>query len=222
MKPRDTGKIHTYSEMEERLNVWTHLAGLLLSVAGLILLIIRAFSLNSLWAVISFSVFGLSMVTLYLASTLYHNAEDPRLRYRLNIFDHAAIYVLIAGSYTPFTLVTLHGPLGFTIFGLVWGLAVAGIIFKIFFTGRFGVLSTVLYVAMGWIIVFSFRTLKQNLGADGIFWLIVGGVAYTVGALLYSLDRIKFNHAVIHIFVLAGTLCHFISVYFYVVPVAVK
>ena len=211
-------KFHSYSEKEERINVLTHFLGLILSIVGMVLLIFKSISIGDIWTIISFPVFGLSMVILYLASTLYHNSKNPKLRYRLNIFDHASIYVLIAGSYTPFVLVTLNGTMGWIIFSAVWFIALVGIIFKIFFTGRFNILSTILYVAMGWLIVFNFGTLVENLHFSGLVWLISGGIAYTVGAILYSIDRLKFNHAIFHVFVLAGTFCHFISVYFYVTP----
>lgn len=211
--------IHHYPEQEEKLNVITHFVGLVLSVLGFFLLMAKAVKLDDFWAVISFPVFGLSMIALYLASTLYHQSTTPKIRYHLNILDHASIYVLIAGSYTPFVLVTLNGTEGWIIFSVVWSIALIGIVFKIFFTGRFNILSTILYLAMGWLIVFSFRSLVQNLEFSGLVWLISGGIAYTLGAVLYAFEKLKFNHAIFHVFVLVGTLCHFMSVYFYVVPV---
>jgi hemolysin III len=133
--------------------------------------------------------------------------------------DHAAIYVLIAGTYTPFALVTLHGTTaGWVIFVLVWSIAIAGITLKLFFTGRFDKLSTVMYVAMGWIIVIALKPLLQNLAPEGFFWLVLGGVLYTIGALLYSIRKLKFNHAIFHVFVLLGSFCHFMAVFFYVLP----
>lgn len=218
MKPETKYPIHTYSNLEEKLNVWSHFVGLILSVIGLVLLIFRALELENIWAIISFPIFGLSMIILYLASTLYHYSENPKIRYRLNIFDHAAIYVLIAGSYTPFVLVSLNGTEGYIIFSIVWSIALVGIIFKIFYTGRFNVLSTILYLAMGWLIVFSSKSLLQSLDFNGLLWLISGGIAYTIGAILYSINKLKLNHAIFHLFVLLGTFCHFISVYFYVIP----
>ena len=218
MKPETKYPIHTYSNLEEKLNVWSHFAGLILSVIGLVLLIFRALELENIWAIISFPIFGLSMIILYLASTLYHYSENPKIRYRLNIFDHAAIYVLIAGSYTPFVLVSLNGTEGYIIFSIVWSIALVGIIFKIFYTGRFDILSTILYLAMGWLIIFSSKSLLQSLDFNGLLWLISGGIAYTIGAILYSINKLKLNHAIFHLFVLLGTFCHFISVYFYVIP----
>ncbi|QDP84305.1 hemolysin III family protein [Chryseobacterium sp. SNU WT5] len=220
MKTEKTYLVHTYSDLEEKLNVWSHFVGLVMSVVALIFLIFKAVALENVWAMISFPIFGVSMIVLYLASTLYHFSKTPKIRYRLNIFDHAAIYVLIAGSYTPFVLVSLNGTEGYVIFSIVWGIAFLGIIFKIFFTGRFNILSTLLYVVMGWLIIFSFKSLMISLNYDGLIWLISGGVAYTVGAILYSINKLKFNHAIFHIFVLAGTFCHFVSVYFYVIPVS--
>jgi hemolysin III len=180
------------------------------------LLVLRAVSFGDAWRIVSFSIFGVSMILLYLASTIYHNSKTPKLRSRLNVFDHASIYVLIAGTYTPFTLVTLQGWVGWTIFGIAWGAAVAGIILKIFFIGRYKLLSVIMYVLMGWIIVIAIKPLIQNLSAEGLIWLGAGGISYTVGAVLYSLKGMKFNHAVFHIFVLAGTFCHFVAVYWFV------
>ena len=143
-------------------------------------------------------------------------AKTPKLRSRLRINDHASIYVLIAGTYTPFVLVTLNGPLGWTIFGLSWGMALTGIILKIFFTGKYNLISTLMYVFMGWIIIFAIKPLINNLSNEGIVWLFNGGIAYTIGAVLYGIKRLKFNHAIFHIFVLMGSFSHFVSVYFYV------
>lgn len=136
------------------------------------------------------------------------------------MFDHASIYILIAGTYTPYTLVTLSGTTGWVLFGISWGLALAGVILKLFFTGKYNLLSTIMYVLMGWIIIFAVNPLLNKLTQEGLIWLLAGGVAYTVGAIIYSIKKIKFNHAVFHLFVLLGSFCHFMSVYFYVVPVA--
>lgn len=205
-----------YSPLEERINIISHALGAVFSVMGLILLIIRAVKLGGVLPVVSFTVFGVSMILLYTASTVYHNSKTPELRTRLRVFDHASIYLLIAGTYTPFALVTLHGVSGWWIFGIVWGLAITGIVLKLFFTGRFNILSTVMYVLMGWVIVFAIKPLVQNLPHDGLMWLLAGGIAYTVGAILYSIKQIKFNHAIFHLFVLTGSFCHFIAVYVYV------
>ena len=176
---------------------------------------------------VSFSIFGASLMVLYGASTIYHSATDPVLRSRLRVLDHASIYVLIAGTYTPFTLVTLNQPdgwnghwtIGWTIFTVSWALAVSGIILKLFFTGRFKKTSTAMYVLMGWMIIFAIEPVIDRLPAEGLNWLVAGGIAYTVGAILYGIKAIKLNHAIFHFFVLAGSACHFIAVYFYVLPV---
>ena len=205
-----------YSNLEEKLNVWSHAFGIFLSIIALVLLMTKAIEKGNTWMMISFPIFGISLILLYLASTLYHSAKDPSKRFKLKIFDHAAIYVLIAGSYTPFTLVSLNGETGWFIFSIVWILAFTGIILKLFFTGRFKVLSTAMYVLMGWLIIFYFKELTANLHSDGVFYLIIGGVFYTIGAVLYSIKKIKFNHAIFHVFVLGGSFCHFLSVYLYI------
>ncbi len=207
-----------YSAVEEKLNILTHGFGALLAIVALVLLVVEASDKGSTLQLVSFTVFGVSLIVLYTASTVYHSAKKPDLRKKLRILDHTAIYVLIAGTYTPFTLVTLEGTLGWTIFFTSWGIALTGITLKLFFTGRFDVLSTIMYVFMGWIIIFAIKPLMNNLAPEGLNWLFAGGVAYTVGAILYSIKKIKFNHAIFHVFVLAGSFCHFMAVYFYVTP----
>lgn len=205
-----------YSDKEEKINIATHAFGLLLSIVSLPFLVIKASNFNGFWKPTSFVIFGLSMVVLYAASTLYHSAKKQKLRNRLNIFDHSAIYVLIAGTYTPFTLVTLEGSTGWIIFLLTWSFALIGIVLKLFFTGRFDKLSTIMYVLMGWQIVFAISPLLEKLPSEGLFWLFSGGVFYTIGAVLYSVKKIPYNHAIFHVFVLLGSLSHFISIYYYV------
>jgi len=189
-----------------------------LSVVGLVLLIVKAASLGTPLHVVSFAIFGASLVILYAASTIYHSTDDPSRRTKLRTVDHAAIYILIAGTYTPFTLAVLSGTVGWTLFGVSWGMAVTGIVLKLFYTGRFNILSTSMYVFMGWVIVFAVKPLMAALPEEGIFWLFAGGIAYTVGAISYSIKKIPFGHAVFHFFVLAGSACHFISVYWYILP----
>ena len=208
--------IQFYSPTEEKLNIWSHAFGIFLSIIALVLLIIKAVQQDNIWMMISFPIFGVSLILLYLASTLYHASKEPQKRFKLKVFDHAAIYVLIAGSYTPFTLVSLNGETGWLIFSMVWVMAFTGIILKLFFTGRFKVISTAMYVLMGWLIIFYFQDLTAHLHEKGVFYLILGGVLYTIGAILYSIKKIKFNHAIFHFFVLAGSFCHFLSIYLYV------
>ena len=215
---RDRDRIKYYTKSEERLNVISHAIGLFLSVIGLILLIVKAGQLSLIALKVSYWIFGSSIILLYAASTLYHSVRERKLRYRLNILDHASIYILIAGTYTPFSLVTLQGSVGWIIFGVVWALAIIGVILKLFFTGRFETLSTIMYVAMGWIIVFAVKPLIDNLSQDGLIWLFTGGISYTIGAVIFSIDRLKYNHAIFHVFVLFGTFCHFLAIYYYVIP----
>lgn len=173
---------------------------------------------GNVWHIVSFSVFGCSLIFLYAASTIYHNEKDPTKRKRLRIIDHAAIYVLIAGTYTPFALITLNGSIGWTIFALVWGFAAIGITLKLFFTGRFNILSTSMYIAMGWLIIFAIDPLLNSLDPKGVAWLIAGGMFYTIGAIIFSIKRLRFNHALFHLFVLLGSFCHFMAVFYYVLP----
>ncbi len=207
-----------YPRCEERLNIGSHALGLLLSSVGLVLLLMRALTLGTLWHVVSFAVFGISLMLLYAASTIYHMTQTPARRIRWRVVDHAAIYVLIAGTYTPFMLTTLRGQLGWTLFAVTWGMALVGIVLKLFFTGRFTLISTLMYVSMGWLIIFAIKPLAAALPEAGIYWLIAGGISYTVGAILYAIKVIPYNHAIFHIFVLFGSLSHFMAVYGYIIP----
>ena len=209
-----------YSSNEEIANSITHGIGAALSIAGLTLLVVLAVIYGDAWRVVSFSVYGSTLVLLYLASTLYHSVQHPKVKPILRIFDHAAIYLLIAGTYTPFTLVSMRGVWGWTIFGIVWALALAGIVFKLFFIGRFENLSTVAYVLMGWVVVIAFKELWVSLPMGGIIWLILGGVTYTLGVVFYAWEKLPYNHAIWHLFVLGGSLCHFFAILFHVLPTA--
>jgi hemolysin III len=212
----DKKNLTYYNSTEEKLNVLTHGIGLVLSVVALVLLILHANEMGTTRHIVSFSIFGASLILLYSASTFYHYFQNPDIRRKLNILDHASIYVLIAGTYTPFTLITLKGTLGWTIFGVTWGIALIGVFLKLFYTGRFDKISTIAYVAMGWIIIFAVNPLIENLPVNGLYWLLAGGIFYTIGAILYSIKKIKFNHVIFHLFVLLGSFSHFMSVYFYV------
>ena len=218
MKIKKAKEIKHYSHAEERVNIMSHALGFVLSIVAFVFLIRYASIYGNAWHIVSFSIFGVSLMVLYAASTVYHSAKNPQFRRKMRIVDHASIYILIAGTYTPFTLVTLHGVTGWVVFGVTWVMAVTGIILKLFYTGKYGFVSTLMYVFMGWIIVFAIKPLINNLSSDGLLWLVAGGMAYTTGAILYSIKKIKFNHAIFHVFVLIGSVCHFISVYFYVLP----
>lgn len=202
-----------YTAKEERLNIITHAVGIPLGIIALLLLLLRSSSDKER---ISSLIFGVSLIVLYSASTLYHAAKNPVKRKKLRILDHSAIYVLIAGTYTPLCLITLNGQTGNLVFGLVWSLALFGIVLKLFFTGRFKVLSTILYVLMGWIAAFVYQPIFENFSAEGISWVLAGGISYTLGALLYSIKKIPYNHAIFHGFVLGGSACHFVAVYSFI------
>ena len=205
-----------YSLFEEKINVLSHGTGILLSILAMVFLAIRAAENGDGYHISSAIVFGSSLILLYAASTLYHSAKSRKWRYAFNIIDHASIYILIAGTYTPFTLITLNGKVGWTVFGVIWGLAIVGAVLKLFFAGRYNLFSTIMYVLMGWIIVFASKPLIASLSTEGLVWLAAGGVFYTIGAVFFILDKIKLNHAIFHIFVLLGSFCHFVSIYYYV------
>lgn len=201
-----------YSLRDEIASAVTHGLGAVLSVgAGAVLITLAALT-GDAWTLVGVVVFVASMVLLYTASTLYHAIPFERAKLRLKTFDHCAIYGLIAGTYTPFLLGGLRGPWGWSLFATIWGLAVAGIVFKLFFTGRFKVASTLVYIAMGWLVVVATGPLRAELPGTTLAWLIGGGVAYTAGTAFYLSRRIPYAHAVWHLFVLAGSVCHFAAV----------
>ncbi|TCO05432.1 PAQR family membrane homeostasis protein TrhA [Natronoflexus pectinivorans] len=212
---KNSTTITAYSPAEEKLNVRSHAVGVLFAIVAFVLLMIRAASIGDVWHWVAYTIYGVSIFTIFLASTLYHKSKKPAQRLRLKVFDHAAIYLSIAGTYTPFTLITLRGSWGWTIFGIVWGIAIAGIVLKIFFAGRYRLLSTIGYVAMGWIVVIAIKPLINNLSFAGLMWLAAGGFLYTSGAVIYQIKRIPYNHAIFHFFVLSAAVCHFIAVYLY-------
>lgn len=204
---------YEYSSSEEKLNILSHGLGLLASGIVFPFLIIKSLNFDGFWKPASFIIYGLSLVILYAASTFYHAAKNPKRRRKLNILDHAAIYVLIAGSYTPFCLVGLDSEFGWYMFICVWIFALIGIVLKLFFTGRFDKLSTVMYLLMGWQVVFFVKPLINNLSAAALNLLIAGGVFYTIGAILYSIKKMPYNHAIFHVFVLLGSVSHFLAIY---------
>lgn len=197
---------------EERANAWTHGLGATAALIGGSVLIALAALHGDAWQLAGAIVFGLCLLMLYLASTLYHAIANPVAKARLKVFDHCAIYLLIAGTYTPFTLIGLRGPWGWGLFAAIWALAVAGVIFKLFFTGRFKVLSTGIYIAMGWLVLVAIKPLFDALDAWTLGWLFAGGVAYTAGTVFYHRPSLRYSHAVWHVFVVTGSVCHYIAV----------
>lgn len=214
----DGHTIKHYSPLEEKINIGSHALGLFLSLAATVLMVLRASQHGNAWHIVSVCIFGAGLLSLYAASTAYHSATRVESRIRLRVIDHATIYILIAGTYTPFTLITLSGTVGWLIFGVSWALAAIGIYLKLHFTGRFDVLSTLMYVFMGWIIIFAVKPLIAALPPEGLYWLVAGGLSYTIGAVIYSVKKIPLNHAIFHLFVLGGSICHFVAVYDYVLP----
>ena len=212
-------KIVHYTEGEELVNRWTHGLGALLSIAGAALLITMAVEEGDVWRIASVSVYCFAMITFYCLSTAYHSVREPYLRYLFRILDHASIYLMIAGSYTPFALVTLRGPWGWWLFGMVWGLGVLGAIQKVFAAHRLPYLGPLLYLGLGWMVVFAYEPLSAALAANGVALLFAGGIAYSVGVIFYAWDRLPFNHAIWHLFVMAGSACHFAAIFYYVIPI---
>lgn len=204
---------HIFSKGEEVANSITHGIGVLLSITALVLLIVFSTLFGNAWHIVSFTLFGSTMVLMYLSSTLLHSfPEGSRVKDLFEIFDHSSIYFFIAGTYTPFMFVAVKGWLGWTIFGIVWGMAIGGTVFKSFFVKKFLFTSTALYVFMGWLIVFTWGDLKENMSPEGLLFLIIGGLLYTLGSVFYMWRGFKFHHAVWHLFVMAGSIMHFFSV----------
>ena len=203
---------------DEIANGVTHGIGLGLSIAGLVGLIVLTSLHGSIWHIVGCTVYGASLVVLYTASTLYHAVQHIRAKQILRLVDHIAIYLLIAGTYTPFTLVNLRGPWGWTLFGIVWGLAALGAVFKLVYGHGLPWLSLTLYLAMGWVAVIAARPLFDAVPTGCLLWLLGGGLAYTVGTVFYAWDSIRYFHAVWHLFVLAGSALHYCAVIYYVVP----
>ena len=204
------------SKKEELLNALSHGLGAVLGVVGLILLIINV-DTNKPWYLFSVIVYGFSIIILFTASSAYHAITNYDLKQKFRIVDHISIYLLIAGTYTPVLLIALPNSLGWPLFYAVWGIAFFGVILKLFFTGRFEIFSTLLYLVMGWLVVFDFTTLSELVDPNGILWLFSGGLFYTVGIVFYAIHKIPYNHVIWHFFVLGGAICHFMMMYFHVI-----
>ena len=211
-------QISTRPLIEEIANSVTGGIGLLLSVAGLAVLVVFASLYGTAWHIVSCSIYGASLVLLYGATTLYHSIPHPKAKRVFQVIDHVSIYLLIAGTYTPFALVTLRGGWGWTLFGLAWGLCFFGIMFKAIFATRYDFISTVLYVVMGWIVLIAIKPVMAALPNEGLMLLFVGGLSYTFGVVFYLLDhRVPYFHTVWHVFVLTGSALHWFSVMYFVV-----
>jgi hemolysin III len=210
---------HTYEPKEELANAITHGIGALLSLAGLVLLIVFASIKGTAWHVVSFTVYGVSMLLLYSCSTLVHSFKEGKVKDLFEIFDHSSIYIYIAGTYTPFMLIAARGPLGWSLFGIVWGIAIVGVVFKAFFVKRFLFMSTVFYLIMGWLIVLAWGPLTAAIPAPGITLLVIGGILYSLGTIFYVWRGFPYHHAIWHLFVLAASIVHFFAILLYLLPV---
>lgn len=205
---------------EEIANTVTHAFGLTLATFGAIVLIALALVRGSEWHVFSVAVYGMTLVVTYTASTVYHALRKPRWKRIFRIADHAAIYLLIAGTYTPFSLITLRGPYGYGLFAAVWVLTVVGVAWKIYSHDRFPLVSTITYLLMGWMAVLVLKPLVTNMPVYGLVWLFAGGTCYSVGVIFFASRRIPYAHAVWHVFVMLGSICHYVAVMLYVLPQA--
>lgn len=209
-----------YSTGEEIANSVTHGVGVVLSIAGLAVLTAFSALYGSVWHMVSASIYGATQILLYAASTLYHSIPLPRAKAVLRFFDHSAIFLLIAGTYTPFALVNLRGPWGWTILAVVWGLAIAGIAMQGILLRQKAIINALPYVGMGWVMVIGVKPLLASVAPGGLILLLAGGLAYTGGVVFYVWKKLPYHHAIWHLFVLAGSVCHFFAVLFYVIPVA--
>lgn len=211
--------ISNQTKHEEIVNAITHSMGIVLGIAALAILVVFASMKGDPWKVVSFSIYGSSIVILYSSSTMYHSIKNIRLKKFFQIIDHSSIFILIAGTYTPFLLVNMRGGWGWSIFGIIWGLAIAGIIIKSIMGTGGDALSAVIYLIMGWLIVVAFHKILVVVPFKGIVWLVIGGLCYSLGTIFFLLDKkLPFNHAIWHLFVLAGSITHFFSILFYVLP----
>ena len=197
---------------DELANSLTHGVGLTLSITGFVVVVVLAAMRGSAWRIVSCAVYGSTLICLYTASTLYHSLRARRLQRILRVCDHSAIYLLIAGTYTPFLLVNLRGGWGWSLFGIIWGLAMAGILFKVWFIEHFPILSTAVYLLMGWLALAAVKPMLLSVPQSGLLWLLAGGLLYTVGVVFYAWKRVPYNHAIWHGFVLAGSTCHYLAV----------
>ena len=207
-----------YTRSEERFNAITHGVGLLLSVIGSILLVYHSVRFGNAWHLAASIIFGTSMIIMYASSTIYHGTVNMEKKYRRNVLDHVSIFVLNAGSYTPFLIVTLREQKGIIYFVTIWILCIIGIVFKIFYMDRFRKITAFIYLFMGWLIVFFAGPLIRTMPKGGFAWLLAGGIAYSVGVIFYQLKKVKFMHGVFHLFVMLGSMLVFLCVYFYIIP----
>lgn len=217
---RWTRSITRHITADEITNTLTHGFGLACSVLGFVILLILAILHGGVWQILGCTIYGTTLISLYAASTFYHGVSSPRAKRIMHIFDHCAIYLLIAGTYTPFLLVNLRGSWGWSLFAAIWSLAVLGILFKLWFADRFPVFSVSAYVAMGWLGVIAARQVYVHVPLTGIVWIVLGGVAYSIGVIFYACRKIPHHHAIWHLLVMTGSTCHYIAILYSVFAVA--
>ncbi|TGM74525.1 PAQR family membrane homeostasis protein TrhA [Leptospira bouyouniensis] len=212
--------VHEYTIGHEIANAVTHGIGGGLSIAGLSVLLTMAMLYGDIWHVVSSAIYGATLIILYLASTLYHGIYHTATKRIFKVIDHASIYLLIAGTYTPFTLVSLreNSEWGWLLFGVIWILALLGVILLLLFPGKYSGLRVAVYIVMGWLAIFVMKDIRAAIGVGGMSWLVAGGLSYTFGVIFYLWDRLPMNHAIWHLFVLSGSICHFFAILFYVIP----
>lgn len=216
---KSVAQSHRYTAAEEIANALTHGLGAILSVAALLVMVGMTVAGADPYRIVGASVFGVTLILMYLASTLYHSLPHPSLKDILRTLDHCAIYLLIAGTYTPILLISMRGAIGWSLLVLMWTFAVAGCIFKVYFTGRFDKVSTALYVAMGWVAVLAIKPITEMVPSAALLLIAIGGLIYTGGVVFYLWDRLPYNHAIWHLFVLGGSAFHFFAITFFVLPV---
>lgn len=208
---------NTYKK-QELANALTHGAGAVLSAVGLVFLILKAGNAGYNRLFISFLIYGIAITFLFTASTLYHSFHTPKTKKIMQVFDHVGIYLMIAGTYTPFAMISLQKSWGNWLLLLVWSIAALGIVFKLFFTGRFKKVSTAIYLAMGWLAIFAIKPMFENIHFNGMMLILAGGLCFSVGVIFYMREKYIYNHAIWHLFVLAGGICHYFAVFFYTYP----
>jgi len=207
-----------YSPAEEIASSVIHGLGVVLSITAVVLLTTLAARSGDVWRIVSLAIYGSTLIAMYLSSVLYHSFRNPGVKRVFRYFDHSAIYLLIAGTYTPFTLVNLRGAWGWTLFGLIWGFAALGLLMTVLGIGRSRLLGSLVYIGMGWLVIIAIKPLLDAIPPGGIAWLVAGGLFYTLGVIFYIWKRLPFNHAIWHLFVLGGSACHFIAILLYVLP----
>ena len=219
MKDDFSSRLFHYTEQEETANRWTHIPAAVMFMGGAVLLIVRAAETGDPYRIVSVAIFAFCLSSFYVISSIYHSVREPRTRYVFRTLDHAGIFLVIAGTYTPFTMVTLNGTWGWSLFGVVWGGSIAGLVYKSLVPHKHKIIMPLVYLALGWVAVLALKPLRAAMAPEGIFWLFAGGISYSLGLIFYAAGRIPYNHAIWHLFVILGSVSHYLCILWYVVPV---